>query len=283
VYRITNKLTDEEYSFGIIDADWKTFFKTPIQDAKLCQLSYQDESYFYVCLTQESLKGLKNTKSTKIETYVAQRMICGDDIETPAKKLEFEIGYQLINRLSDIVVFKHQDNIINFHADFLLELKNNLNRDTPSIVLEIDEDGHKDRLPEMEKFRQNVIEYFNNRFIRISIDRKSSQEDINKIVIDTERRIRDLSKELILEYTIDIDENDYIKQLEDHNIDNAFIAKFLNGESNDKVFKYTHQEVADFLGYSIEKNCEEFAKIIKGTPNKPSLFVEATFQSEKRG
>ena len=201
-------------------------------------------------------------------------MICGNEVPIPRKRLEFEIGYQLINRLSDIVVFKHQENIMNYHADFLLELKNNHNRDIPSIVIEIDEDRHDDRDPEMEKFRQNVIEYFNNRFIRIPVKRNASQEEINKIVNDSVNRIRDLSTELILEYTLDINEDDFIKQVEDHNIDKAFIKKFLNGNSGDKVFKYTHQEIGEFLGYPKTDNYHCLRMAIKGTARNPSVFVE---------
>ena len=269
LFRITDKITNEEYSLGIMIEDWKTYFKTPIDDVKVCQLSEQKVSHFCACLTKEVLEDLVKIKATYIETYVAQRMIFGDEVPTPKKRLEFEIGYQLISKLSDLLVFKHQENILNYQADFLVELKNNLNRDIPSIVIEIDEDGHNDRVPAMEQFRQNVIEYFNNRFIRIPVNRNASQEEINKIVIDTERRIRDLSKELILEYTVDVDEDDFIKQLEDHNIDKDFIKKFLNGDSGDKVFKYTHQEIGEFLGYT------------KGTNNYPrlrqaitSVFVE---------
>ena len=224
LFRITDKITNEEYSLGIIMEDWKTYFNIPIEDIKLCQLSEQKESHFYACLTKEVLEDLVKIKSTYIETYVAQRMIFGDETPTPRKRLEFEIGYQLISKLSDLLVFKHQENILNYQADILVELKNNLNRDIPSIVIEIDEDGHNDRVPAMEQFRQNVIEYFNNRFIRIPVNRNASQEEINKIVIETERRIRDLSKELILEYTVDVDEDDFIKQLEDHNIEKLFIT-----------------------------------------------------------
>jgi hypothetical protein len=274
LFRITDKITNEEYSLGIIMEDWDTYFKIPIDNVKVCLLSEQKESHFYACLTKEVLEDLVKIKSTYIETYVAQRMIFGDKVPTPRKRLEFEIGYQLISKLSDLLVFKHQENILNYQADFLVELKNNLNRDIPSIVIEIDEDGHNDRTPAMEQFRQNVIEYFNNRFIRIPVNRNASQEEINKIVIETERRIRDLSKELTLEYTVDINEDDFIKQLEDHNIDKDFIKKFLNGDSGDKVFKYTHQEIGEFLGYPITENYESFRKCIKGTVNNPSVFVE---------
>ena len=264
-----------EYSLGIIIEDWNTYFKIPIEDIKVCQLSEKKESHFYACLTKEVLEDLVKIKSTTIETYIAQRMIFGDEVPTPRKRLEFEIGYQLISKLSDLLVFKHQENILNYHADFLLELKNNLNRDIPSIVIEIDEDGHTDRVPAMEQFRQNVIEYFNNRFIRIPVNRNASQEEINKIVIEIERRIRDLSKELILEYTVDLNEDDFMKQLEDHNIDKDFIKKFLNGDSGDKVFKYTHQEIGEFLGYDKGKNnYESLRKSIKGMKGNPSVFVE---------
>lgn len=196
----------------------------------------------------------------------------------PTKKLEFEIAYKLVSNLSDVVVFKHQENILNFHCDMLLEFKNYLNRDIPSIVVEVDEDGHKDRLPEMEKFRQNVIEYFNNRFIRIKIDRNASKQEINKVVEDTVKRIKELSKELskelALEYTIEIDEEDFINKLQDYSIDKAFVSKFLKKDSTDKVFKYTHQEIGEFLGFPARENYRSLISKIKGSTKSPSVFVE---------
>jgi len=254
--------------------DWKTFVKSPIEDVKLSETPDQNESHFYACITPQVIDDLKNMKASKVETYVAQRTLCGDDIKLPTKKLEFEIAYKLVSNLSDVVVFKHQENILNFHCDMLLEFKNYLNRDIPSIVVEVDEDGHKDRLPEMEKFRQNVIEYFNNRFIRIKIDRNASKQEINKVVEDTVKRIKELSKELALEYTIEIDEEDFINKLQDYSIDKAFVSKFLKKDSTDKVFKYTHQEIGEFIGFPARENYQSLVKKIKGSAKSPSVFIE---------
>ena len=134
----------------------------------------------------------------------------------------------------------------------------------------------------MDTFRQNVIEHFNNRFIRILIKRNATQKEINKIVIDTEKLIRDLSKELVLEYTIDIDEEDFIKQLENHIIDKAFITKFFNGKSDDKIFRYTHEEIGEFLEYNSDKKYETLVKLIKGTLSLSKGLIGNLLRFRKR-
>ena len=50
--------------------------------------------------------------------------------------------------------------------------------------------------------------------------------------------------------------------------------KFLNGDSGDKVFKYTHQEIGEFLGYPKTDNYDSLRMAIKGTTKTPSVFVE---------
>ena len=107
---------------------------------------------------------LKDLKPKFFETYLAQRYIFPDNqdiIERPTKKFEFELGFHLFTLLSDLLVFKHQKNILNYQADFILELKNNFNGDIPSIVVEIDEDEHTSYTPENEQLRQSVIEAYN--------------------------------------------------------------------------------------------------------------------------
>ena len=68
LFRILDKTTDKEYSLGIMIEDWNTFFKTPIDDVKLCQLSDGKESHFYGCLTDKVVEDLRNKKASNIET-----------------------------------------------------------------------------------------------------------------------------------------------------------------------------------------------------------------------
>ena len=54
----------------------------------------------------------------------------------------------------------------------------------------------------------------------------NSKQEIDKVVKDTVKRIKELSKELALEYTIEIDEEDFMNKLQDYSIDKAFVSKF---------------------------------------------------------
>ena len=145
-----------------------------------------------------------------------------------------------------------------------------MNREIPSIVLEVDEDGHKGYSDENEKYRQKVIESFNNRFIKVDIPRKSSLEVIEQNAKDIELKLSTLSKELIIDYSPELNEEDFINQLEALNIDKLFIKKFLTNTTGDPVFRYTHEEVGEFLEYSNKENYRHFTKSFTHSPS----FIE---------
>ena len=172
-----------EKRYGILRNDWKTVFKCEEHRMLPAYVKGDTCTNDYVLLNEENLLPMKDLKPRFFETYVAQRILFPDNQEItqkPTKKLEFEIGFQLLANLSDLLVFTHQKNILNYQADFLLELKNNFNSDIPSIVVEVNEDAHVAYTPENEKFRQSVVESFNNRMINIPIKRSATQKEIEK-------------------------------------------------------------------------------------------------------
>jgi hypothetical protein len=164
-------------------------------------------------------------------------------------------------------VFKHQKNILNYQADFLLELKNNFNGDIPSIVCEIDEDGHASYTPEKEKFRQSVIEAFNNRIIHIPVKRTSTQKQIEEIAIKYEKIIRDLAKELTIEYGFEFDEQNFISILQDNTVEPAFIKMFFDNKTGDKKFRYYMSDVGDFLEYDKKNNYQRLRTFLTSSPH----------------
>jgi len=257
-----------EKRYGILRNDWKTVFKCEEHRMLPAYVKGDTCTNDYVLLNQENLLPMKDLKPKFFETYVAQRILFPDNQEItqkPTKKLEFEIGFQLLANLSDLLVFTHQKNILNYQADFLLELKNNLNEDVPSIVVEIDEEGHASYTPENEKFRQCVIESYNNRMVHIFVKRTSSQKDIEAIVAKYSKSIRDLAKDLVVEYGHGINEEDFIDTVQSNIINKVFLMMFLSMATGDVTFRYYMHQVGEFLGYSNKGNYEMLRKFLNSS------------------
>ena len=270
IFEITSISHSKKKSYGILRTDWKTHFKCEEISSVFAYVKGDTSEHIYVLLNEENLLHLKDLKPKFFETYVAQRYIFPDNqdiAERPIKKFEFELGFQLFTLLSDLLVFKHQKNILNYQADFILELKNNFNGDIPSIVVEIDEDGHASYTPENEKLRQSVIEAYNNRMIHISVKRASTQQDIEEIAVKYSKIIRDLAKELTTDYSFEFDEEDFIRILQDNTVEPNFIKMFFDNKTGDPKFRYYMSDVGDFLGYSNAKNYEQLRKFLTSSPH----------------
>jgi hypothetical protein len=276
LYAIKDFDTKEFYAIGILDNDWKANVSLKMKDAKLSlyidndvngnQMIDSDNNYIFSCLTDKVIESIINDDISNLtfNGYVFKRFL-SNIIPDVTKKIEYNFGFNLIKMLNDIVVFKHQSNIMNYKADFLLELKNNFDKNIPSIVVEINEDGHKTYSKENENFRKDVIKSFGNRIITIDVKRNLKESEVEKLIIQTEKQIRQLCRDLIIEYSPEIRDEDFIHVVEEHNIEKSFIKLFLknNDEAqNNKVFKYTHQEIGDFLGYS---NYENYRKFVRET------------------
>jgi len=264
IFEITSISQSKKNTYGILRTDWKTHFKCEEISSVFAYVRGDTSEHIYILLNEENLLHLKDLKPKFFETYVAQRYIFPDNqdiIKRPTKKFEFELGFHLFTLLSDLLVFKHQKNILNYQADFILELKNNFNGDIPSIVVEIDEDEHVSYTPENEKLRQSVIEAYNNRMIHISVKRTSTQQDIEEIAVKYSKIIRDLAKELTTDYSFEFDEEDFIRVLQDNTVEPNFIKMFFNNKTGDPKFRYYMSDVGDFLGYESTRNYERLKKL----------------------
>jgi hypothetical protein len=270
LYMLKDFDTKENDSIAILRSDWNTYIAIKsFVNIKTAFLYDNDkmvgeDCYDFCALSDDILENIQNYENTSnFNTFIFQKFLCPDKNFKVIKQLEFEIGYQLICKLNDLVVFKHQENIMNYHADFLLELKNNLNRDIPSIVVEINEDDHKTYSKENEKCRKQVLEAFGNRVISIPVNRTATQKDIKNIVDKFAKQIRQLCQDLIIEYSPEIKDDNFIHLVEEHNIEKSFIQLFFKeSENKNSIFKYSHQEVGKFLGYSNLKNYDEFRNLI---------------------
>jgi hypothetical protein len=270
MFEITSISQCKKKTYGILRTDWKTHFKCEEISSVFAYVRGDTSEHIYILLNEENLLHLKELKPKFFETYVAQRYIFPDNqdiIERPTKKFEFELGFQLFTLLSDLLVFKHQKNILNYQADFILELKNNFNGDIPSIVVEIDEDEHASYTPENEKLRQSVIEAYNNRMIHISVKRASTQQDIEEIAVKYSKIIRDLARELTIDYSFEFDEEDFIRILQDNTVEPNFIKMFFDNKTGDPKFRYYMSDVGDFLGYESTRNYERLKKFLTLSPH----------------
>lgn len=270
IFEITSISQSKKKTYGILRTDWKTHFKCEEISSVFAYVRGDTSEHIYILLNEENLLHLKELKPKFFETYVAQRYIFPDNqdiIERPTKKFEFELGFHLFTLLSDLLVFKHQKNILNYQADFILELKNNFNGDIPSIVVEIDEDEHASYTAENEKLRQSVIEAYNNRMIHISVKRTSTQQDIEEIAVKYSKIIRDLAKELTTDYSFEFDEEDFIRVLQDNTVEPNFIKMFFNNKTGDPKFRYYMSDVGDFLEYDEKENYQRLRKFLTSSPH----------------
>jgi hypothetical protein len=298
LYMLKDFDTKENDSIGILISDWNAFIG--VKNKNIVQaFLYEDDkiigdtSYFFCSINDTVINNILNIESSNFETYVLQKYLDNTKNINVTKKLEYEIGYKLTTQLNDLVVFKHQENIMNYHADFLLELKNNMNKDIPSIVFEIDEDNHKNYDKENEKYRKQVLQAFGNRIINVAVNRNATQKEIDKIITTAVKQIRDLCNDLIIEYSPEIQDDKFIEIVQEHNIEKSFIKLFFkSNENTDKntIFKYTHQEVGEFLGFSDTKNYHKFTSetIIKNfTEGKDYIVSKFCFptdgEAKKRG
>jgi hypothetical protein len=293
LYMLKDFDTKDNYSIGMLRTDWNTYISIKsFNDIKTAFLYENDklilgDSYDFCCLTDTIIEKIKEYENNNFSTFIFQKFLSPDKKFNVTKKFEFEIGYYLISELNNLVVFKHQENIMNYHADFLLELKNNLNRDIPTIVVvEIQEDNHKNYDKENEKFRKKVVEAFGNRIVSIPVNRNSSDKEIKNIANKFAKQIKELCKDLIVEYSPEIKDDDFIHLIEEHNIEKNFIQLFFKkSENTNTIYKYSHQEVGEFLGFSNLENYREFRNLITKNfiDGKDYIISDEIFKTTKHG
>jgi hypothetical protein len=263
--------SDKKVYYAIEQKDFVIHWNIKPDTSKLAHIQDSRESFLYVCITETIIQKLLNTVPTEEKngafTYFLYRTLFPEDIsifEKVKKRIEFEAGYQLFKILSHRMLFKHQANFLNFKADMILELKDVLGGNLPKIGVEIDEDGHPDKCKDIEKHRQNVLEYFDNMVFRISIKSTSTLEQIECEVVKTSKLITEKVDDLLLTYNPEIDIKALEKQALEAMIPIEHITLFLaDHKTGDINFPYRHDLVAKELGYSDTKNSRRFKELIR--------------------
>lgn len=187
--------------------------------------------------------------TNNFKIYCLQRLLYGKKcFSLTRKRLEFETLFNLVKKNNENYSFIPQKNILNYYADCLFVLKSKLYEKFPSIVLEIDEDGHRDRDEENEIKRQRVIEAFNYNVIRINVPRGSSIQDIESISLECHEKLRMMFSDIMLEYNKDISFERILKISNGCGIDN-YLSDLLFDNKTNKFF-CNHEDIGDYLGYS---------------------------------
>ena len=265
LFKLNDINTKEFYCYGVTIQDFKKFLR--VKGIPAIAICMNDEN-IEECLPLEEdyFEELRQRAAKNITIYSLQRLCFPNNSEFRekiTKKIEFEAGYRMFTKLSDIVVFKQQYEIAGFRLDFLFELKSAYNGNVPTVGWEIDEDGHRDRDQYKEQERQKILEYFTNRLVRTSINRTASDEEIEQAVSISAEQIRNLVKDLTIEFTSELTLDTFLQRVSGFNIDRDFLNMFFKRNEEDPIFKYNHEEVAKFLGFTQHARDGGYVKFIK--------------------
>lgn len=92
--------------------------------------------------------------------------------------------------------------------------------------------------------------------MRIGIKRNASDKLIEETIINTIQKIETMISDLMIEYSINISDSDFINKMTiNTNLDIDFIKLFARKDNDiHNKFKYSHIEIAEFLGYEFGQN-----------------------------
>jgi hypothetical protein len=228
--------------------------------------SGDDQGEFFYIFTDKAIKSILKSTSTKIDVYFTKRLFFPNNNsvrEKCTKKIEYEFFYILNKKISKHCVMNFQVNVLNFKVDGMVELKNPYNSNIPAIYLDANEDGHRSYDKLKQEDRQKVIEYFGNNLINIDIPKNISDFNMEKLADKTADIVYNLHRDLVIDYTPKISDEDIFKLASRRGVERDFIPVFLNGIGGSpyEKYKFCHIDIAKHLGYSI--NMKRFIELIK--------------------
>jgi hypothetical protein len=262
IFEITCLSSEKQYA--IIRADWNVFFRCKEYHSISAYCTDDTSVQTFIVLNEQNLVSMKEIIPLFFETYVAQRYFfpASQHIKNrPVKKVSFEVGFQLLVQLSDLLLFTHQKKIVTYEADFLLELTNNFNRTIPSIIVEIIETNDDCSL-EHELSRESLIECYNNRLITIIVNTMANQKEIDEIISNYSIIIRELAKELAITHGKTCNKKEFIKKIQENNIEKELIKMFVSQSTGDVTFRYFINEVIEFLGCTSKEHYNYFKELL---------------------
>lgn len=142
---------------ALLREDLKRYWGRMSCMTNICTVGEADDEF--VIIDEVLLDELRKIK-TNIYTYTIKRCLWPDDETiTTHKRIEYELLARIIPALALSCKFEYQKDVMGYKADVLFKVSHKSIGDNLSIILEIDENGHRDRDPEYEKKRQAVCEF----------------------------------------------------------------------------------------------------------------------------
>jgi hypothetical protein len=232
----------------------------------------------FVQIKDDILDKVKQADGKKLQTYILQRALWPDDDNMIAKykKIEYEVCSHVINALGSLVNFKQQYQIMDYKADLMFELKHTSLSCIPSIIMEVDEDGHADRDTTYEKERHAICEFFANRVVRIPVPRSSTDRQLKVIANKAVTKIKNIINELTAQYAEDISPDFFMERLNKYDIEKKYVTWFYKKSEDGSRFKYDHESIGEFLGYKAGDNGQyrRIRELIIKSLDKSEDFVE---------
>jgi hypothetical protein len=271
LYKLYEHNKGKFHYYGILKNDFRSVFADIKSKITTVNCRYDDDNIECVTIDRDFFDKLYRSTNTGLKTCIAQLVIFRDNqdiINKCIKRVETYIVPKVAIELMDLCIINPQYDITGQKADAMFVIKSYVDT-IPGICLEIDEDGHKDRDPDEELNREQLFRTFGHRIIRESVKRNATLDELNEHINNIVEKIRLKMKDMMTEYSLTISESDFINKMEKiTSIDIDFLKLFAKKDHNDHgSFKYTHNEIADFLGYESTENennrCKGFIELMK--------------------
>lgn len=251
------------------------------KDARKISSEYVSQ---FVYVTEDIISGILEESPRNVETYILQRTL-STKIPKVRKRVEYEVTYQLYSKLYTLVNLNTQVNILNKYVDGIFSLRSKFCKDMPEIAVnipdiafEVDEDGYQGYSKESEETRNELIKAFGNKLIRIEIKRVAKLEEIKKISKEYSLKIESIIKDMMIDYTPEMTAENFCKIYKENFIDSGFLNMFFKKaeENEDSEFRYTHEEIGEWLGMGSANNYRGLQKIIETTLTKGREYRQAS-------
>jgi very-short-patch-repair endonuclease len=269
VYAIYEDSRGKFYDYGILLSDLRKIHKFRVLPQDVL---FNGEAEEFVFIDDDLINCLEK-KIEVVNVYILQRLLWPDMYLEYKKMEEFEITFNLNKNssLSSLCYMTPQQTICGYRADCLFTLKSTILDPTvnvPDVVLEIDENGHKDRSEEEENKRQKFIESLGHRFHRIPVKkykkadkddpkkRKKIYKELANIANETAEKLKMIISDLNVEYTPGITAEKLVEMAEEFDVDKELVKIYypVNKKDNDSPFFIHHEIIGKYLGYSDDTN-----------------------------
>lgn len=255
LYTDSNKFTYYAMQFD----DIKTHFDNFIKQTNIISAYYDSNEISCVIIDDIFFKQLYDLKNSGSKATIIQLCLFPND-ENILKKCKSKIGFYMVAKISIMLankcIISPEHNITGYRIDNVFTIAS-FNEYVPKICLEIDENE--------ETCREEFIKTFGYKIIRVPIKRNADDMKINRLINKTCKDIELLIEDLIIEYSLNISKSDFVNKVENElTIDKEFAMMFARKNNSEfDHFKYTHVEVAKFLGYENVENYKHFINMMK--------------------